>query len=147
MKKILIVEDNDTTRDSLTILLNKRNYWVKTCSNGREALTALREGSMPDVLITDYFLEDTNGLAVIEFLRSLKGGDRTNCLIATAATPEYMEPLRELMSKLKVGVVFKPYEVDNMIEAIARMAYPDTLNEPIKPSDTGSKHDLVLDAK
>lgn len=64
MKKnaaILVVDDDPDIIDSLKIILESRDYIVRTASNGKEALQAL-EDQKPDIMILDIMMAtDTEG--------------------------------------------------------------------------------------
>lgn len=64
MKKnavILVVDDDPDITDSLKIILESRDYIVRTASNGKEALQAL-EDQKPDIMILDIMMAtDTEG--------------------------------------------------------------------------------------
>lgn len=130
MKKVLVVDDSTVVRNGLAMLLNGRNYWVKTCGTVKDACDAVKDGSMPDVVLLDFFLPDGNGLDVVEYIRSRPGGSAPYVMICTAATPDYMEQYREKLNQLVVGLMFKPFEPDNAMEAIDRLAFPDTQGRP-----------------
>lgn len=52
MKRILIVDDEPNVRHVLKLYLERAGYSVATCSDGQEALDAIRNRA-PDVLVTD----------------------------------------------------------------------------------------------
>jgi CheY-like chemotaxis protein len=52
-KKLLLVEDEDDIRESLTLLLELRGYKVDSAANGREALSVIRKNSLPCMVILD----------------------------------------------------------------------------------------------
>lgn len=52
MKHILIVDDEPNVRHVLKLYLERAGYAVATCSDGQEALAAIRNGA-PDALVTD----------------------------------------------------------------------------------------------
>lgn len=127
----MVVDDNETTRTLMGLLLNKRNYWVKTCGSALEAFQAMQEGTLPDVLVTDYYLPDGSGVELMKAVRKMPGGDHVRMLVCTAATTQVMEKYREDFAVLNAGVIFKPFEPDNCMEAIDRAAFPDTAGRPI----------------
>ena len=66
--RLLIADDSADTRHSLQILLERAGYEVDVASNGRRALEQQR--SRPsDVLITDIFMPDMDGLEAIRRFR------------------------------------------------------------------------------
>jgi DNA-binding response OmpR family regulator len=59
--EILLVDDDRDIRDSISIILEKNGYMVRTAANGREALAAL-EAKTPDLMILDIMMAtDTEG--------------------------------------------------------------------------------------
>jgi two-component system, NtrC family, response regulator AtoC len=63
--KILLVEDEDISRDSLTRLLNMSGYQVTGAPSGLLALSLLSQDSF-DIIITDLFLPDINGIDILK---------------------------------------------------------------------------------
>ena len=67
-RRILIVEDNDDSREMLTEVLGLKGHEVRSVNNGRNALEAV-ETWRPDVVILDIGLPDMNGHEVARRLR------------------------------------------------------------------------------
>ena len=68
-KKILLVEDSDTTRLTHRIMIAKRTgYTVVTVANGREALK-LAESEKPDLVLMDVMMAGMDGLEVCRRMR------------------------------------------------------------------------------
>jgi CheY-like chemotaxis protein len=75
---ILIVDDELTTRNSLTRLLRHEGYDVLGASNGREALDVLEHASAgdapgplphpPDLVLLDLMMPEVDGLELLEIL-------------------------------------------------------------------------------
>lgn len=68
MKKILVVEDDETLRKTLVYNLEKEGYKVRQTGDGADALTIARE-QMPDLIILDVMLPSLDGLSVCRILR------------------------------------------------------------------------------
>ncbi len=66
--RILLVDDNDDTRVSLTELLNRRGHDVRA-AEGVEAALRAAAGSEIDLLISDIELTDGTGLQLLQALR------------------------------------------------------------------------------
>ncbi|SHI84384.1 DNA-binding response regulator, OmpR family, contains REC and winged-helix (wHTH) domain [Clostridium cavendishii DSM 21758] len=62
-KKILVVEDEYSINDILTITLNKEGYEVKSVFYGREALEII-DDFKPDLVLLDLMLPDIDGFSV-----------------------------------------------------------------------------------
>lgn len=68
-KKILIVDDCDTTRKLLSYIVRERGYKIFVASNGLEALEVMA-GNPVDLVVTDLNMPQMDGL---ELSRNLKG--------------------------------------------------------------------------
>ncbi|HEY3109037.1 MAG TPA: response regulator, partial [Chloroflexota bacterium] len=60
-KTILVVEDDDDIRDSLTTLLIVSGFRVLSARNGREALAVLNECERPAVILLDLMMPEMDG--------------------------------------------------------------------------------------
>lgn len=60
MKTILVVEDNEPSRDALSRRLRRRGYRVVFATDGREAVTVAFE-AQPDVILMDLGLPGIDG--------------------------------------------------------------------------------------
>jgi CheY-like chemotaxis protein len=70
--KLVLVEDNADLALSMRMLLEMRGYEVRHFLSGQDFLahcTALDEG---DVIITDYYLPDFNGIELVRRARALR---------------------------------------------------------------------------
>ena len=68
MAQILIIDDEAPVRTFLRHTLEQVGHRVSEASDGRQGLEMLA-GSRPDLVITDLFMPDTDGFAVIDFIR------------------------------------------------------------------------------
>lgn len=60
MKRVLIVEDEETLRRAYKTILTKEDYKVAEASNGREALKILKEFK-PDLILLDILMPVMDG--------------------------------------------------------------------------------------
>ncbi|HEY9288627.1 MAG TPA: response regulator transcription factor [Candidatus Dormibacteraeota bacterium] len=67
-KRILVVEDDGTIRDTLTFNLKKEGYAVTVAEDGTAALAQARS-VRPDLVLLDLMLPELNGLEVCRILR------------------------------------------------------------------------------
>ena len=69
-RKILVVEDNESIRQSIDSVLVKNGYETHLASNGVEALKILSENEdLPDLILLDLIMPEMNGF---EFLVSFR---------------------------------------------------------------------------
>ena len=67
--RILIVDDDETTLDLLSMQLQSEGYQVETASGGAEALEFIRR-QVPDLILLDLLMPDIDGLEVCRAVRS-----------------------------------------------------------------------------
>jgi CheY-like chemotaxis protein len=68
--QILHVDDDESVRVSISMLLRATGYAIVSAANGTEALQRVSEGLHPDVLMVDFHLgSQTNGAEVAEQIR------------------------------------------------------------------------------
>ena len=68
MAKILIIDDHDSMREGLELLLRKRGHSTRSAESGQRGLEHLEE-DVADLVITDLKMARMNG---IEVLRQVK---------------------------------------------------------------------------
>jgi CheY-like chemotaxis protein len=61
--RVLIVDDNGSTRDSLIMLLREEHFDAEGVENGREALRVLREGYDACLIVLDLMMPVMDGWA------------------------------------------------------------------------------------
>ena len=84
MTRILVVEDDRTTRLLLRELLKRAGYGVSTASDGKLALRQLRKKQF-DLMLVDVWLPRMNGLELLSRLKDLP--DRPIAIV-TANSPQ-----------------------------------------------------------
>ena len=75
MKRILLVDDDDRLRDTLSEVLKRAGYDVEDASNGAIALNKYRRAPS-DLVITDIVMPEREGLETIRELRRHDPGVR-----------------------------------------------------------------------
>lgn len=82
--RLLLVEDDATTREVLGLLMAAEGWQVHEAESGEAALEALRSGSVdPQVLLCDLHLPNLQGAALAAALRPIARGA---CLLAMSAS-------------------------------------------------------------
>ena len=67
-RRVLIADDSADLREGAKMLLEQAGYEVEVVANGAQAL-AVQRSRPSDVLITDIFMPESNGLETIEAFR------------------------------------------------------------------------------
>jgi CheY-like chemotaxis protein len=68
MKKILVADDKDTSRELIRVALGNRAYAITEASDGIEALRRAHE-VLPDLIILDLHMPGVDGFGVLAELR------------------------------------------------------------------------------
>lgn len=104
-RRILIVENDPAMRTALGMRLRAWGMEVAEAAGVAEALAAVREGSMPDFVLTDYRLDDEEtGIHAIEAIRE----DVGEPVPAAIVSAEGAEAIRRHADPLGVPVLAKP---------------------------------------
>jgi CheY-like chemotaxis protein len=112
---ILVVDDDPTIRATVAETLDLEGYAVKTASNGAEALTVLDSG-LPALVLLDMRMPVLDGWG---FMRSVRErGLPLKVLVMTAA----QDARRWAMEIGATGVLAKPFELDELLTAVQRLA-------------------------
>jgi two-component system response regulator PilR (NtrC family) len=108
-KRILIVDDEQSMREMLAILLRKEGLEVCTAASRAEAAQALCRGPV-DLVLTDVRLPDGDGIEVLRHVKS--GAPETAVVVMTAyGTSETAVAARKLGAD---AYVLKPFDVDEL---------------------------------
>jgi two-component system response regulator PilR (NtrC family) len=108
-RRILIVDDEQSMRELLAIMLAKEGYEVVTAASRATAAAVLGNGAM-DAVITDVKLPDGDG---IEILRHVKAGSPETAVIVMTA----FGSTQTAVAAMKLGAhdyLVKPFDVDEL---------------------------------
>ena len=83
-KKILVVDDCDTTRKLLSYIIRERGYKIISATNGIEALEVMATNSV-DLIVTDLNMPQMDGY---ELSKSLRAQDTTREIPIIMVTTE-----------------------------------------------------------
>ncbi len=144
--RILIIENDDSMRESLTGALRKQEHEVYTAATGEEGLELLRNES-PDLVITALRLPDTDGIKVLEQVR--KDNRLTPVVIITAYAN-----MRYVIDAMRLGAYdffTKPLDIERLKVQIARALEsgnpPADLVIPIEDHPDGGNNGLIMAGK
>ena len=107
--RILIVEDEDNTREALAKLLSREGFVVDSVANGRDALNFLRQQPV-NLIVTDLKMPQMDG---ITFLRRLKKHfPKSNVIMITAYGG--VESYLEAMNLGAFEYINKPVQIEEL---------------------------------
>ena len=117
---ILIVEDSQDARESLSLMLTLDGHDVTAVPTGRMALEAV-EARPPDVLICDVGLPDMDGFEVVRAIRDTQPPNRTFAIALTGyAQPEDREKASAAGFDIHLAKPPRFEELDEILAEVAR---------------------------
>ncbi len=117
--RILVVDDDEDTRDLLAAILRDAEAEVRTAVSVREALS-LMESWTPDVLLSDIGMPEEDGYLLIRELRAREAA-RGGHVLAFASTAFASSADRELaLSRGFDAHLAKPFEVRELMSLLCR---------------------------
>jgi len=95
--KILFIDDDKFLLDMYTLKFSKAGYEVKTADSTDAGLKLLREGFVPDVLLSDIVMPGMDGLEFIGVVRSEKLAPKAVVIMLTnQGTPDEVGRARKM---------------------------------------------------
>lgn len=143
MKKILIVDDEDTVRYSFRKLFREPGCIISEASNGLEALSAIKK-DMPDLVLMDIEMPGLSGLDAIQRVKAIN--PQLPVIIITAfGTSE------RVIAAMKYGAyeyLEKPFDVGRLKEVITEALEMKRLSDKddtleIRAADTHTGEQII----
>ena len=115
---VLVVDDNESVREVLTIMLSRRGYWCESATNGIEAMQIVKQSNF-DAVITDLQMPEMDGIVLMRELRQhfsdlpvmVMTGQPDDSLVESAMSAG----ARELLSK--------PFEISELMMRLQKMLH------------------------
>lgn len=120
--KILIADDDRTSRNMLASMLAKFGYEVEAVADGVRALDAMRQPGAPRLAVLDWVMPEMDGVTVCRRLRETRSDDPPYLILLTA-----LDEKRHVVAGLEAGAndyVTKPFDASELrarIEVGARV--------------------------
>jgi len=139
---VLVVEDDDDTREVLTLGLELQGAEVRAVASAHAALVAVEEFS-PHVILSDIGLPDEDGLTLIRKLRRMPpscGRIPAAAVTAFTLSDDGEEPIRAGFQRH----FRKPVETRALFEAVAELARQGTVERRARrrPDEDGEERSL-----
>lgn len=117
---ILIVDDDTSIRETLRYVLEDAGYAVAEARDGIEALAYLRKTPDPTIVLLDLMMPHLDGAGVLGTV----AGDpwrlhRHSYILMTAGHQTLSLAFAHMLSDLSVPVIYKPFDIDSLLDLIA----------------------------
>ncbi len=117
---ILVVDDDASIRETLRELLEDAGYSVTEARDGLQALEYLRKSPAPAVVLLDLMMPRMDGAALLGAVAGDLGRLRRHAYIMMTAGHQTMSlAFAHLLADLDVQVIYKPFDIDRLLETIA----------------------------
>jgi DNA-binding response OmpR family regulator len=132
---VLVVEDEPTVAEVVSVYLERAGYRVVVASDGQEALEIL-ESQSPDLVVLDLTLPEVDGLEITRWLRA-RG--EVPIIMLTARREEVDRILGlELGADDYMVKPFSPQELVSRVKAVLRRTYGSTAMKAKPPLEVAN---------
>jgi len=115
MKKILVVDDETSIRETLHRFLQKQNFEVESAEDGREGLEKA-QARPPDLVIVDALMPNVSGFDLCQILRKRPQTRHVPILFLSAMGRDGME--EEAIKSGADAYLVKPYDYPDLLGTI-----------------------------
>jgi two-component system, chemotaxis family, chemotaxis protein CheY len=118
-KKILIVDDSPTILMSMRGMLERAGHTVSEAASGEAAVTVLKGGFKPDLVITDYHMGVMNGIELVCEVRKMATLRFIPVLMVT--TESQQAKRLEAKAAGATGWLVKPVQPEALLQVIRQV--------------------------
>jgi DNA-binding NtrC family response regulator len=133
-QKLLIVEDDQSVRNTMVMCLELEGYNVEAVSSTREAIDRLRAQAYP-IVISDIYLDERTGIDILRTARQ----QNPDCAVILMSGRGSMETVMAATEGGAFEYLAKPFEMAHMIDTIKRA------EKTLLPSDNGDEEAESID--
>ena len=119
-KRILVVDDNEDLRTTIQALLQADGFEVAVAADGEAALL-LHRAHPADVVVTDLFMPDKDGIETIIELKKLYPTVKIVAMSGWTSTQgsDYLQVAREIGAAVTLQKPFDPLELSRVVRQLA----------------------------
>lgn len=124
MAKVLLIDDEQSIRDLLDTLLQRKGYDVVLAANGQKGLELFRR-ERPDVIVLDLKMPGMDGLTVLQKIRSLDL-KKPVIVLTGAGTAEAEQQVRALGATEYIEKEFSLHRLGDSLRRLLITSKPST---------------------
>ncbi len=140
MKKVLVIDDQDSLCNMLVRMLESSDFEARSAENGTEGMAICRDW-VPDIVLTDIFMPEQDGLETIRAVRKLRKDIGIIAMSGGGEMGEF-EMLRTARMMGAMRILTKPFtmaELRNTLDEVLTETAATTPDEKREPPDEGSE--------
>jgi CheY-like chemotaxis protein len=120
---VLIADDDNCIRETMRLVFEDEGYQVDEASNGKVTLELMRGSPDPYVVLLDLMMPQLGGADVLAIMAEEAELSRRHAvLLVTASSCAAQSILDGLPERLRVPVIRKPFDLDNVLSLVATCA-------------------------
>lgn len=131
MRKLLVVEDDNSVRTTITTFLELEGYAVDAASSTREAIDRLSRDTYP-IVISDIYLDERTGIDVLRTARE----QNPSCAVILMTARGSMETVMAATQQGAFDYIAKPFELDDLLATVKRA------EASFRPGDTDDESEI-----
>lgn len=115
MSRLLVVEDDNSVRNTVVMFLELEGYQVDAVASTREALERLSGNSYP-IIVSDIYVDEKTGLDVLETAKQ----KNPDCAVILMTGRGTMETVMRATQGGAFEYIAKPFELDQLLDVVKR---------------------------
>jgi CheY-like chemotaxis protein len=118
--QVCVIEDDEAIRETMRLLLEDAGYSVIEASDGITGRDLLRESPNRMIAVVDHKLPRMDGCDLLEQVANDEDlRERHTYIFVTASPKRAAEDCEETLEELAVPVLAKPFDIDELLDAVA----------------------------
>ena len=118
-KSILLVEDDESLRELVSMVLELESYQVIVVENGQKAIAYLNDNEV-DLVILDLFMPVMDGTFVLNWLRNEK---KLTMPVLVMSAQNDDKTRQKMLSGGADGFLDKPLDISNILSAVNNLIH------------------------
>lgn len=117
MKNVLIIEDDESLIEGLTLILKEEGYAAKTVPDHKKITPERVRQLKPDIILLDYLLPKENGLIIASRLQQHTDTKQIPIIMMSATKSIMEKAIQESGVKYFLA---KPFDIDHLLSVVAK---------------------------
>ncbi|HEX7137905.1 MAG TPA: response regulator, partial [Vicinamibacterales bacterium] len=117
----MVIDDEPDARDLVQRLLEDAGASVSAWANAKDALQSIRDGFLPDVIVSDVGMPDQDGYEFMSRVRQMKGTIASVPAAALTALARVQDRRRALLAGYQTHLA-KPVDPTELVATVASLA-------------------------
>lgn len=131
MVGVVVIDADNSVRQAVSLVLAEAGYAVSATNEPSAALRLLESAPVPLVVLFDAGVPRISDGKIAALVRREDPLFRRHAYICMSTSPDYMHPdLRQALRDLAVPIIAKPFDVDQLLALVQRVAQgmPDEID-------------------